>query len=180
MKKIYKAFCRVEEVIVGICFASIVALIFIAALFRQLDMPLVWADDIAKLLFAWAAFLGADVAMRYSRLVGVDILVNKLPKKVAKLTRIFVFAIVIALLCAFVYYGIKLSIESVDRDFQTLSNFSYSYVTAALPVSSFFMIITALRQIGMIIKNYKNDEYNVLKDNPDDDGEEDKIEQACL
>ena len=79
MENIYKIYCRVEEVIVGISFVSIVILVFIAAFFRQFDNPIVWADDIAKFLFAWTAFLGAVVAMRYSRLVCVDIIVKNLP-----------------------------------------------------------------------------------------------------
>ena len=167
MKKAYKYFCKFEEMVVGIIFVAIVVLIFGAAFFRQFDRPIVWADDIAKFLFSWAAFLGADVAMRYSRLVGVDIIVRKLPAKAAKVLQLIVFTIIIVLLMAFVYYGIRLSIESVDRDFQTLSNFSYSIVTVSLPIASILMILTASIKIGKIAKNFKDDDYNVLRDNPD-------------
>ncbi len=165
MKRIYEIYCKGEEIIVGIIFVSIVVLVFSAAFFRQFDKPIVWADDIAKFLFSWAAFLGADVAMRHSRLVGVDILVRKLPAKTAKFLQIVVFLIIIALLVSFVYYGITLSIESADRSFQTLSKFSYSIVTVSLPVSSLLMILTASLKISKILKNFKNDEYNVLRDN---------------
>jgi len=103
--------------------------------------------------------------MRYSRLVGVDILVKKLPPKIAKIVQILVFGIIISLLMSFVYYGIKLSIESADRSFQTLSKFSYSIVTVSLPVSSALMILTASLKISKIIKNFKDDNYEVLRDN---------------
>jgi len=149
MKKIYQVYCKIEEVLVGTAFVSIVVLIFSAAFFRQFDRPIVWADDIAKFLFSWTAFLGADVAMRYSRLVGVDILVRKLPRKIA-----------------FVYYGTLLSIESVDRSFQTLSNVSYSIVTASLPVSSLLMILTASLKIVKIVHNFRDNDYEVTKDMP--------------
>ncbi len=162
----YKTFCKFEEIVVGTLFVSIVALVFSAAFFRQFGRPIVWADDVAKLLFSWAAFLGADVAMRYSRLVGLDFLVKKLPRKVAKIVQIFVFLIIIMLLASFVVYGVKLTIDGLDRSFQTLSNVSYSYVTASLPVSSALMIITASTKIQKIIKNFQNDEYEVLKDTP--------------
>lgn len=165
MKRIYEIYCRIEETIVGIIFVSIVVLVFSAAFFRQFDKPIVWADDIAKFLFSWAAFLGADVAMRYSRLVGVDILVKKFPAKMTKSLQLFVFSIIILLLLSFVYYGTKLSIESVDRSFQTLSNFSYSIVTASLPVASLLMILTASLKIRKIIINYNDDDYDVLRDN---------------
>jgi len=165
MKRVYEIYCRFEELIVGIIFVSIVVLVFSAAFFRQFDKPIVWADDIAKFLFSWAAFLGADVAMRHSRLVGVDILVKKLPPKIAKIVQILVFMIIITLLLSFVYYGTRLSIESADRSFQTLSKFSYSIVTVSLPVSSVLMILTASLKIARIIKNFKDDSYEVLRDN---------------
>lgn len=166
MKKIYDIYCKVEEILVATIFFSIVVLVFSAAFFRQFDRPIVWADDIAKFLFSWAAFLGADVAMRYSRLVGVDLLVKKLPRKVSKVLQIFVFTIIITLLMAFVYFGIKLSIDSVSRSFQTLSHLSYSIVTASLPVSSLLMILTASIKIVKIVKNFNNDDYEVLQDIP--------------
>jgi TRAP-type C4-dicarboxylate transport system permease small subunit len=165
MKKFYDTYCRWEEVITGIIFVMIVALVFLAAFFRLFDRPIVWANDIAKLLFAWAALLGADVAMRYSRLVGVDFLVKKLPLRTAKFLRIFVFAIIIALLSSFVYFGVGLSISSYDRSFQTLSFLSYSLVTASLPVTSVLMILTASIKISRIIRNFDNDEYDIYRDN---------------
>ena len=176
MRKIYEIYCKAQEMIVGTVFVSIVILIFSAAFFRQFDKPIVWADDIAKFLFSWAAFLGADVAMRHSRLVGVDLLVKKFSPKIAKIVQTFVFTIIIALLSAFVVYGTKLSIESVDRSFQTLSNFSYSIVTASLPVSSLMMILTACIKIAKIGINFKDDEYNVLRDIP---GEEAPVKSCC-
>lgn len=164
MKKLYDAYCRWEEVVTGIIFVMIVALVFLAALFRLFDKPIVWANDIAKLLFAWAALLGADVAMRYSRLVGVDFLVKKLPLKTAKFLRIFVFAVIIALLSSFVYFGVGLSVSSYDRSFQTLSFLSYSLVTASLPVASVLMILTASIKISRIVRNFTNDEYDIYRD----------------
>ncbi|MDC7233372.1 MAG: TRAP transporter small permease [Spirochaetales bacterium] len=176
MKKIYEIYCKIQEMIVGTVFVSIVVLIFSAAFFRQFNKPIVWADDIAKFLFSWAAFLGADVAMRHSRLVGVDMLVKKFNPKIAKIVQIAVFSIIIALLAAFVVQGIKLSIESVDRSFQTLSRFSYSFVTVSLPVSSAMMILTACIKIGKIITHFREDDYNVLRDNP---GDEEIPEKSC-
>lgn len=171
MKKVYEIYCKIEEMLVGTVFVSIVVLIFSAAFFRQFNKPIVWADDIAKFLFSWAAFLGADVAMRYSRLVGVDILVKKMPRKLAKILQLIVFSIIIALLSAFVFYGTSLSIDSIDRSFQTLSWLSYSIVTASLPISSALMILTAVLKILKIIKNFNDDSYEVLRDNPESGSE---------
>ncbi|MFP4490850.1 MAG: TRAP transporter small permease [Spirochaetaceae bacterium] len=164
MNKLYDRYCKIEEIITGAIFVSIVILVFSAAFLRLFDRPLVWANDIAKLLFAWAALLGADVAMRNSRLIGVDFVVKKLPLRTAKLLRIFTFSVIIVFLSSFVYFGVGLSIQSYDRSFQTLSFMSYSAVTVALPVTSVLMILTAGVKIFKLIKYFNDDDYNIYKD----------------
>ncbi len=165
MKKAYYYYCKIEETIVAIGFIAIVALIFIAAFLRALKMPLIWADDFAKLLFSWVALIGADVAFRYSRLIGVDLVTNKLPPRIMKVVQLIVFSIIILFLSFLTYYGFNLAIESMDRSFQTLSFVSYSYVTFSLPVASILMILSASIKIGKTLKNFNNDNYNVLRDN---------------
>ena len=164
MNRIYNYYCKIEETVVDVIFVSIVVLVFSAAFLRLFDRPLVWANDIAKFLFAWAAFLGADVAMRHSRLIGVDFIVARLPLRTAKFLRIFVFSVIIVLLSSFVYYGVGLSIESYDRSFQTLDFMTYSIVTVSLPVTSLLMILTASVKIYRIIKHFNDDDYNIYKD----------------
>lgn len=166
MLRLYRRFCKAEEIVTSVIFASIVALIFTAAFFRVFDRPLVWADDIAKLLFSWSAFLGADIALRHSRLVGVDILVKKFKPKARKFTELVVFSIMLIILASFVYYGTRLSIENWDRSFQTLSFMSYSMVTLSLPVSSLLMIISSSTKFVRVLRNFKDDDYEVRKDNP--------------
>ena len=80
MKKVYEIYCKVEEGIVGLGFITVVALTFMNAVLRVFKMPIVYADDICLLLFSWTAFLGADVSMRYCRLVGMDLVARRFPR----------------------------------------------------------------------------------------------------
>jgi len=162
----YRWFCRLEEVITGTMLVLIVVLMFSAALLRAFKLPLVWADDVASLLFSWVAFLGADIALRHSRLVGVDILVNRWSPKARKVSEIVVYTIMIAILIAFVYFGIRLSIRNWDRDFQTLSFMSYSAVTLSLPVASALMIISASTKLAKVCRQFSDDCYEVSRDVP--------------
>lgn len=166
MEDFYRRFCRLEEAITGAMFVSIVALVFSAALMRAFNLPLVWADDVASFLFSWVAFLGADIALRHSRLVGVDILVNRWSPKARKLSEIIVYAIMIVLLIAFVYFGVNLSIRNWDRDFQTLSFMSYSAVTLSLPVASALMIISTGTKLARLLHRFGDDGYEVKADIP--------------
>ena len=58
---------------------------------------------------------------------------------------------------------------------------SYGYVTISLPISCFLMIFTSIFKIIKIVINFKDDSYNVKKDNPaapsEDAGLEPKAEK---
>jgi TRAP-type C4-dicarboxylate transport system permease small subunit len=171
LRKIYRVYCRIEEVLVGSCFITIVGLTFLNAVLRVFKRPIITADDICLLLFGWAALLGADVAMRYSRLVGMDILMSKIPPKAQKTFQIIVYLIMIFLMVLFVRGGFRLATRNWARSFNSLP-ISYGYVTLSLPVCSCLMILTSVIKLVKVATHIKDDRYNVRKDNPDLVGEE--------
>jgi TRAP-type C4-dicarboxylate transport system permease small subunit len=160
----YRIYCRIEEIFVGICFTGVVLLTFMNAVLRTMKRPIITADDICLLLFAWAALIGADVALRYSRLVGMDMLMNKLPPKWQKFFQITVFTIMIAAMLFFVRFGFQLAFGNWNRVLNSLP-ISYGYVTISLPVSCILMTFTSILKIKNIVSNFNNDSYNYRKDN---------------
>lgn len=170
MNRIYRYYCRLEEIIVGTGFAAIVLLTFSNAVLRIFDRPIVYTDDLSLLLFSWTALIGADVAMRYSRLVGMDILTTKLPPKVQKALRIITNVVIIFILVMLIRGGFKIISINGDRPFNTLGAFGirYSAVTLALPVGSVMMIFTCLIKMVNIIINFTNDQFNIKHDVPGD------------
>ena len=166
MKRAYWIYCRIEEVIVGICFIGVVALTFMNALLRTFKHPIATADDICLLLFAWAALLGADVALRYSRLVGMDMFIKWMAPKWKKSIHILVFLIMIAAMLMLIRFGFQLAARNWSRILNSLP-ISYGFVTLSLPVSCILMTFTSVLKIKKIIVNYKNDKYDFKKDNPD-------------
>ena len=164
-------YCRVQEIIVGTFFALVVFLTFTNAVLRTMNRPIVTADDICLLLFSWTALLGADVALRYSRLVGMDMLVNKLSPKLQKSLQLLVFGIMITAMLVFIRYGITLAARNWPRFLNTLP-ISYGWVTISFPVGCSMMIFTSITKMVKIVKNFNSVNYNVRKDNPDVVGEE--------
>lgn len=169
MNKIFRYYCKAEEAIVGAGFVAIVAMTFMNAVLRIFNCPIVYADDVCLLLFSWTAFLGADVAMRHCRLVGMDILTKKFAPKVQKILGIIVYAIMIAILVILIKGGIAIIIKNGARPFNTLASFgiTYSAVNAALPVCGALLVITCLTKIGKLISHFADDAYNIKKDVPD-------------
>ena len=130
MKKFYEKLCKLEELIALILVAGIAVLVFVSALMRTVGHPLNWAQDVALIAFAWLIFLGSDVAMRGSGLIGVDLFVKKFPAGVQKVLDI----------------GYGMTTTGWARQITSL-HISYSWVTMAVPVGSFFMLISTILNI---------------------------------
>ena len=141
MKKFYEKVCKLEELIALILVAGIAVLVFVSALMRTIGHPLNWAQDVALIAFAWLIFLGSDVAMRGSGLIGVDLFVKKFPAGVQKVLDILFKVIIAAFLCVLIYYGYGMTTSGWARQITSL-HISYSWVTMAVPVG-----VYTLRQI---------------------------------
>ena len=170
-QKAYQIYCRIEEIIVGSFITAIVALTFVNAVLRYVDKPIITTDDVCLLLFSWAAMLGADVAFRYSRLVGMDMLVTKFPPKAQKFFQIVVYIIMIAAMIMFIQHGFALAKGNWKRNFNSLP-ISYGWVTMSFPIGCCLMIFTAILKIIKVTTHFTDDSYNVKNDNPDVVGEE--------
>lgn len=154
MKAVYRTFCKIEEFISCVMFFSMTALVLCSALARLVDHPLSWSIDVAQILLAWTCFIGADVAYREKKLVGLELFTRNFSMKVRQLIELLIQILVLAALVIFIFVGIKLSYESRMRFFQTLP-VSYSLVTLSLPVSSMLMCVTAVIRIVKIITGMK-------------------------
>ena len=135
MKKFYEKVCKLEELIALILVAGIAVLVFVSALMRTFGHPLNWAQDVALIAFAWLIFLGSDVAMRGSGLIGVDLFVKKFPAGVQKVLDILFKVIIAAFLCVLIYYGYGMTTTGWARQITSLH------------ISSFFMLISTILNI---------------------------------
>ena len=154
MKKVYNAYCKAEEFLFSFLFAVMVALVFSSAIARGIGKPLAWSLDVAQLLLCWTSLVGADVAFRHDKFIGLDLFTRKMPVKVQKVLEIVVLVLMQVAFCIFIYYGVMLSIKSWKRSFQTLP-ISYSFITIALPVMSTLMTLTNILNIIDKVKNFK-------------------------
>ncbi len=162
MKKIYKIFCRFEEILAMFLLGGLAGLVFISALMRTFKHPLNWAQDVALVAFAWLIFFGSDIAVRGSGLIGIDMLVKRFPKKVQKTLDIIFKIMILIFLGILVYYGIRMTVTGWKRQITALE-ISYSWVTMAVPTGAFFMIISTTIKLIERIKTPADQD--VKKDN---------------
>lgn len=152
MRKIYEKIGKAEFYFCAVLIVAIVLLVFISTIMRVIKMPIPWSIDIAQLMFAWITFVGADVAYRQSKFVGVDILIKKAPEKIRTAVELLIHIIILAIVVFLIFNGIQLSIKNYMRTFQTLP-ITYAWVNSSLPVGCVFMSCTALVKIWDLGKN---------------------------
>lgn len=140
------AFARGEMWLAKACLAGSSLLVFVAAITRAFGAPLIWAIDIAQLLFIWCCFLGADIALRANQHIVIDIVVRYFPVRLQRVLVIAHLVVIFAFLAALVVFGVQLTMLNTQRPMGD-TDISYAYVTAAVPVGSLLLALTALRQL---------------------------------
>jgi TRAP-type C4-dicarboxylate transport system permease small subunit len=148
MKKIYQFLCKAELVLCGIGFMFLVVFVFLAAVLRLFHFSMSWNIDLAMLLLAWTAFLGADIAWRNGQLVGIDIVTRRLPKKIQAAVQILIYLAILCVLVLVVTYGLRLAWTERLRKYQSIP-LPYSLVTLSLicaAVSMFFSTIIKIKR----------------------------------
>ena len=116
-----------------------------------------WNIDLAMLLLAWTAFLGADVAWRSGQLIGIDLVTRYFPKKVQKLVLIAVYAIIFGMCIVTCLYGCRLVWVERVRTYQSMP-IPYSLVSLSLVVATFSMAISTIGKIKLCIQHFNKDE----------------------
>src|SRR4030066_611321 len=105
MKKAAEVINKIEKYFSAICLAVATTMTFTAAITRVFGHPINWAIDLSLFLWAWCIFFAGDLALREDKLVAVNELINKLPKKIIRINTIFLYVIILAFLSALLVYG---------------------------------------------------------------------------
>ncbi|GGK39620.1 TRAP transporter small permease [Salinarimonas ramus] len=134
---------RLELVVGSILLGIIVVLVFVAAVMRFFDRPLIWSVDLAQLLFIWLCFVGASRAMRERAHLGVDLLVRRVSPRARLVIEIALAVLFVAFMAVIAVEGTKLTLLNRERLFGD-SGLSYAYVTIAVPVGCLFLTLAIL------------------------------------
>lgn len=100
---------KIEYGVIGLCLAGMVGIVFLATVARYTKWFVTpWAEEAARYLMIWLAFVGAGAVAGTGSHFGVDIIVKRVPEK----KRIILYVIqilVISGICLWIaYYGLFL------------------------------------------------------------------------
>ena len=161
-KQVENALSKVETFIVCFGLMLLIVTVFAAAVLRFFGIDMSISTDLAQLTFAWVSFIGADLALRQSRHMGVDMLVNRFPLPVQNAICLFHYILILFFLIFAVRYGIDLCIVNAARKYNTLY-ISYSYATASCPIGCGLMCLTVVKHIVGYVRNIVKHDYSSLQ-----------------
>lgn len=151
MKSVADLLERITEWIMAAMLAVMVGLVFGNVVLRYIfNSGLVAAEEIARLMFVWLVFLGATVALRHQRHLGLEILQARLPFKVRRACAVIAHLMMLYALYLFVQ-GSWIQLLIGMETFSTVLRFPMAFYAAAGFFPAIAMALIVLANLWRIV-----------------------------
>ncbi|KYZ75982.1 hypothetical protein AXX12_05955 [Anaerosporomusa subterranea] len=132
--------------IVGMFLMAFIILLACANVFMRyvVGNPWGWVEEVTIFIFVWLTMIGAASVIKAEGHCSIDVLARKLPPKARRVLDTFVDLCVIVTLLLMIYYGTELTLSAGGK-ITPMLGIPYTYIDAAIPVSSLIMLSYYLR-----------------------------------
>jgi C4-dicarboxylate transporter DctQ subunit len=108
LKKIDEGLTRIEEAVVAALLFLMSCVIFLSVMERfLLQLGITWAEELARYLSVWGAFIGAALAAKKGAHIGIEAFVQLLPPKARRFEEMIVSALCLVFSLAVLFTGAK-------------------------------------------------------------------------
>lgn len=153
MKRVADLLERITEWIMALMLAVMVGLVFGNVVLRYIfNSGIVAAEEIARLMFVWLVFLGATVALRHQRHLGLEILQSRLPAKARRVCAVIAHLLMLYALWLFIQ-GSWIQLLIGMETFSTVLRFPMAFYAAAGFFPAIAMALTVLTNLWKIVTN---------------------------
>lgn len=155
-KKLIKYCDQFEETVLAIAYIVMLVILAVQVFSRYVLLhSFRWAEELARYMFIWEIWLGASYAVKENRHIRIDILINKMPKKVRQIYEIFI-TLVNIVFCGFLFYkgSAVVAMISMRGQISGALHLPMQFVYLSVPVCCSLII---LRSIIYIIKVAKGE-----------------------
>jgi len=130
-----------------VCIALFVAILVVMVLqvaFRYvLNSPLTWTEELARILYIWACYLGAPVALRRGNHVTIVFVLERLPRALSRVLTLGIQVISLAFFLLLAILGAILASRSHTIEAITLP-IPWSVIYLAAPLSAGVMVLQTI------------------------------------
>ncbi|MFZ7173850.1 TRAP transporter large permease subunit [[Pasteurella] aerogenes] len=143
---------KLEEWLGGRLLLIIFAILVAQIVARQIfDSPIIWSEELARLLFIYAGLFGISMAIRSQQHVYIDFITNLMSERIRRAANSFVQTLIFISVVLFVHLGFK---TWADASFEMVSlGISEKWLYAGLPFISILMFYRFLQAQS---ENYNN------------------------
>lgn len=136
-----KFFNKLEEWIGGTLFIAMFVVLVLQIVARQiLDSPLIWSEELARLIFVYIGMLGISMGIRSQSHVMIDFIYARLPEKIQKVVFTVIQILIFFCITSFIYFGYLLIEKKADIELVSLG-ISAKWMYIALPLISLLMLV---------------------------------------
>lgn len=136
-----KLFNKLEEWIGGTLFIAMFVVLVLQIVARQiLDSPLIWSEELARLIFVYIGMLGISMGIRSQSHVMIDFIYARLPEKIQKVVFTVIQILIFFCITSFIYFGYLLIEKKADIELVSLG-ISAKWMYIALPLISLLMLV---------------------------------------
>jgi TRAP-type C4-dicarboxylate transport system permease small subunit len=138
-------------ILLGILLA-IMSIVIIFQVFSRylLSLPLPWSEELSRYIMIYTVFFGAALALRYQKLIAVEVLAEKLSWKNRRILKTVVNLISIAFFILLLVKGIEM-MTKVHLQISPALQLPMSIPYASIPIGAILLIMNA---VAVIIEMY--------------------------
>lgn len=139
-------------------FSLMVVVTFMQIIYRfVLLKPIPWSEELARYLFVWITFLGSGVAVKNKGHVGVELVIDRLPKELRKISLIIAFIVCVVFCILMVTNGVTMVQRTMNQRSAAMSMpMSYAYI--AIPIGFILMAMNFLVHIFQLMRGEEEEQ----------------------
>jgi len=150
-----KFFEKCIEVTLFIFLSIVILLVLIQVLSRYLiQLPFVGIEELSRLFFVWACFIGAAYGVTREAHIRIEILEKVLPLSISRFVQLFCSMIVLCITAVMVIYGAWFVMDGwVYPDYTTALFYPRSLFHLPVPVSGAIMFVYTAKKSFLLLKS---------------------------
>ena len=135
---------------------SIVVLLVLVQVFSRylIQLPFIGIEELARLVFVWACFLGTALGVIRFRHISIEVLIRNLPSGVGQLLSIVSAVLVLMISAVMVFYGLQFVWSKwAYPDYSTALFYPRSLFYLPVPLSGAIIFFYTIKQAVSRLKN---------------------------
>ena len=151
-ERLRAGFERLLEIVVFVLMIGLAALVAVAVVYRKLNAPIIWYDEVAVILLAWISYYGAALAALKGAHISVSSIVDLLPRGPRIAMVILGEAFVIGFFVLLAWVGFRVMPVLATDYLVTLPKVSNDWVQSVIPIGAVLFVIAELLRLPAVLR----------------------------